>query len=74
MSQMNSRSLVTLPLHSRFGLVSLVSTALLVCLLDSGTNLRAQGWCATGSLGGERHFHTATLLANGKVLIVGGFR
>jgi N-acetylneuraminic acid mutarotase len=74
---MNTRSLVTLPLHAWLGLVSLVSTALLVCLLASATTVQAQQpgvWSATGSLGTGRISHTATLLANGKVLVVGGRR
>jgi N-acetylneuraminic acid mutarotase len=74
---MNTRSLVTLPLHAWLGLVSLVSTALLVCLLASATTVQAQQpgvWSATGSLGTGRISHTATLLANGKVLVVGGSR
>ena len=29
-------------------------------------------WTATGSLDGGRYVHTATLLANGKVLVAGG--
>ena len=61
--------------HARFGFVSLVSTTLLVCLLASATPVKAQqpGWSATGSLGTARIFgHRAALLANGKVLVVGG--
>jgi len=67
-------SLVTLPTHAWSGFVSLVSTALLVFLLASATTVKAQqqGWSATGSLGTARGGHTATLLENGKVLVVGG--
>ena len=52
----------------------LVRTALMVCLLASATNVQAQqpGWSTTGLLGTGRVFHTATALANGKVLVVGG--
>ncbi len=69
------RSLVTLPTQAWFGFVSLISTTFLVCLLASATPVKAQqpGWSATGSLGTARIYgHTATLLANGKVLVVGG--
>jgi N-acetylneuraminic acid mutarotase len=73
MSHLNPRFLLTLQIRAWFGLVSLVSGALLVCLLASATNVQAQGWSATGSLGTARSYgHTATLLANGKVLVVGG--
>jgi hypothetical protein len=77
MSQMNPRFFLTLKLNARFGLVSLVSTALLVCLLASATTVQAQQpgvWSVTGSLGTGRIAHTTTMLANGKVLVVGGFR
>ncbi len=71
----HSRSLVTLPTYAWFGFVSLVSTTLLLCLLASAVQVNAQqqGWSATGSLGTARLFgHTTNLLANGKVLVVGG--
>jgi Kelch motif/Galactose oxidase, central domain len=67
------RSLGVLPAHAWFGFVSLVRTVLMVCFLASATNVHAQsGWSATGSLATGRHFHTAVLLSNGKVLVVGG--
>jgi N-acetylneuraminic acid mutarotase len=67
-------SLVTLPTRTWFGLVSLFGATLVVCLLASATTVKAQqqGWSATGSLGTARSYHTATLLENGKVLVVGG--
>jgi uncharacterized protein (TIGR03437 family) len=63
-----------LSLRARFGFVSLLGAALLVGLPASATQAQAQqpGWSATGALGTARSLHTATPLANGKVLVVGG--
>ncbi len=71
----HSRSLVTLPAQAWFGFVSLVSTTLLVCLLAGATPVKAQppGWSVTGSMGAAHVVgHRVVLLANGKVLVVGG--
>jgi N-acetylneuraminic acid mutarotase len=54
--------------------VSLFGATLLVCLLASAANVKAQEptWRPTGSLATARMGHTATLLANDKVLVAGG--
>ena len=44
----------------------------LVVLLVLTANLQAQQWSATSALGTARVLHSSTLLANGKVLVVGG--
>ncbi len=57
--------------RSSFTLQSLC-IALLMFLLGSATQGKAQQWNAVGSLGTARSLHTATPLANGKVLVVVG--
>src|SRR5262245_17336033 len=53
---------------------SLYKVTLLMCLLAGFIQVKAQQptWGATGALGAARALHTATPLANGKVLVVGG--
>src|ERR1700733_163712 len=53
----------------------MLRVGLLAVLLVSATPVGAQqpGWSVTGSLGTPRSGHTATLLANGKVLVAGGY-
>ncbi len=57
--------------HTRF---TLVGTSVLIFLLGRADSVQAQqpNWSVTGSLGTPRRAHTATLLANGKVLVAGG--
>lgn len=71
---MNQHTLssLTLTLHARFGFVSLLGAALLLGLPALVIQARAQAWSQTGALGAPRSLHTATSLANGKALVVGG--
>jgi N-acetylneuraminic acid mutarotase len=52
--------------------ISLLGATLLVCLPAGAIPARAQQWSQTGSLGTARSQPTASLLANGKVLVAGG--
>src|SRR6266404_3642417 len=71
----HSHSLVTLPTHARSGLVSLICTTLLVCLLGPARLASAQGagpsWSYTGNLISANDAGTMTLLPNGKYLTMG---
>ena len=54
--------------HASSTILSRVGLSLVYASLTCWTGV----WSATGSLATGREFHTATLLANGKVLVVGG--
>jgi hypothetical protein len=49
-----------------------VWVCLLILFLAAGVKAEAQTWSFTGSMGAQRAFHTATVLNNGEVLVVGG--
>lgn len=70
----HSSSLFTSPTSAWIGFVTLLGTALLVCLpvIAAQEMVQQSTWSATGSIGTARVLHTATLLANGKVLVAGG--
>lgn len=51
---------------------SLVTLLSLVVLLHGGSALATSTWTPAGSLSTARSFHTATALADGKVLVTGG--
>src|SRR6185503_17604378 len=71
---LHSRSLFILSARARAGFVSLFVVSLLICLPASAYQMEAQqtAWSPTGALNTGRFGHTATLLASGKVLVVGG--
>ncbi len=68
----HSVSLSTLTTGVWTNVISLLGATLLVCLPAGAIPARAQQWSQSGSLGTARSQHTASLLANGKVLVVGG--
>ena len=58
--------------HNSIAKVGAPALAALVVSLSLTQSAQAAGWADTGSLNTKREYHTATLLANGKVLVVGG--
>lgn len=46
---------------------------LLMLCMNAWLGLKAQNWNSTGDMSVSRFYHTTTMLANGKVLVVGGY-
>ena len=72
----HSRCVFSSETLARIGHIFRFGIPLVIGLLASTTQVTAQepSWSTTGSLATGRFGHTSTLLANGKVLVVGGRR